>query len=198
MFKDQLFPNPRLIHDLQILKVRPVTIVGNSITEFRISKLRNYRKQWVWPSRAMMSIDRKVIGTFIEDVAEFGQNSFKFFDPDNRAWNNVTLTYQGTSNYFKLTERGTDVHPIYHLGADVVVKLGGTTVAASRVIVNGEPVLAVTGANAGSLVTITGSFYYAVRMNQSDYSYGMTALDVNNGPLADTFGDISLIEVFEY
>lgn len=198
-FVNQIFPNPRLIHDVQISTGRPTTIVGNSVREFRLTKLRNYRKSWVWPSRAMLTVDRKIIEAFIQDVAVYSQNSFKFRAPDAKKWNNTTLGYAGSLNYFKLTERGgADTHPIFHLDSDVVVKLNGVNAAYTLKLLNGVPTIAVSGATAGSVVTITGGFFYAVRMNQADFSYGMSGLDVNNDAFVDTIGDLSLLEVFEY
>ena len=198
-FVNTLFPNPRLIHDLQINKTRPITIVGNNYTNQRISKQRNYLKRWNWPSRAMLSTDRITLENFIQDTAQFGQNSFKFQDPSGSLWNNVTLQYAGSANYFKLTERGLDDHPIYHLGSDVSVRVGGVNAAfGARTVLNGVPVIAVTGATSGSAVTISGTFYYAVRLDAAEFSYSMTALDTSNRAYADTLADISLIEVFEY
>lgn len=197
-FVNAIFPTPKLVHDTQVSTNMPTTIVGNNFTEFRITKLRNHRKQWTFPSRAMMSTDRRILEQFIQDTARYSQNSFKFRAPDYHHWNLVQLQYAGTGNYFKLTERGYDDHPIYHLDTDINVRLNGTTTSFTQAIVGGIPVIAVPGATSGSVVTITGGFLYAVRMNQADFSFGMTALDTSNSPLADTIGDLNLIEVFEY
>lgn len=196
-FVPTLFPNPRLIHDLQVRVSRPTTIVGNSTVESRISKLRHHRKQWIWPSRAMYSSDRRIIQEFMSDVAQFGLNSFLFRDPDRHTWNNVSLQWAGFADKFKLTERGVDDHPIYHLD-EVTVRVAGVITAYSQQIYNGIPVIAVAGAGEGSAVTISGSYLYAARFDQSDISYGLTALAGDNSPLADTLGDIALIETFEY
>lgn len=197
-FVNAIFPSPKLIHDTQVSTSNPSTVVGNNLTEFRITKLRNHRKQWNFPSRAMLSADRQVLERFVQDTARYSQNSFKFRAPGNNHWHLVQLQYAGTGNYFKLTERGYDDHPIYHLDSDVTVRLNGNPVSYTQAIVGGIPVIAVQGATANSVVTITGGYFYAVRLNQADFSYGMTALDSNNNPLADTIGDVGLIEVFEY
>lgn len=198
-FVNTLFPNPRLIHDLQVGFARPNTIVGNSFSEYRISKQRNHRNTWTWPSRAMLSTDRTAIENFIKDTAQFSQNSFKFQAPNSSRWTLTPLQWAGSANLFKLTERGIDDHPVFHLHTNVSVAIGGVGAAfAARSIYNGIPVIAVTGASAASAVTISGTFFYAVRLNQADFAFGMTALDVTNRPYADTIGDISLIEVFEY
>lgn len=200
-FVDTLFPNPKLIHDLAIRSARPTTIVGNTVTEYRITKQRHHRRLWTWPARAMLSTERRQIENFIQDTAQYGQNSFKFFDPSSNFWNNVTLQYAGSSNLFKLTQKGYDDHPIFHLGADVVVRVNGNVATFTRVIQGGVPMIAVTGATAGSQVTIGGTYYYAVRLDQADFQFSLTALDSysrTNTPYADTIGDINLIEVFEY
>lgn len=197
-FINSIFPTPKLIHDTQVSTNMPTTIVGNNFTEFRITKLRHHRKSWNFPSRAMLSSDRRLLEQFIQDTARYSQNSFKFRAPDRNSWNLVQLQYAGTGNYFKLTERGFDDHPIYHLDNNVTVRLNGAPATFKQSIQGGIPVIAVTGATAGSVVTITGGFFYAVRLNQADFSFGMTALNTDNSPLADTIGDINLIEVFEY
>jgi len=202
-FVDALFPNPKLIHDLQVNKYKPVAVTGNGTREQRISKWRNHQSSWIWPSRAMLSTDRKVIENFITDVADFGLNSFKFQDPNSSFWNTVQLAWAGDSNKFKITARGgTDTHPIYHLGPDIVVRLNGTPAAYTfdKTAVGG-PVIAVTGATSTDVVTIGGTFYYAVRLDAAEFGYGLTALDMvnrTNTPYADTIGDIPLLEVFEY
>ena len=200
-FVNTLFPNPKLIHDMQVTLARPTTIVGNNVNEYRITKQRHMRHAWNWPSRAMLSSDRKVVEAFIRDTAQFGQNSFKFQDPASSYWNAVTLQYAGSSNYFKLTERGFDDHPIFHLGPDVVVRNGGVLASYTQTVLNGVPVIAVPGASSGSLITIGGTFYYAARLDTATFEYSLTALDTysrTNTPYADTIGDIPLIEVFEY
>lgn len=197
-FINSIFPTPKLIHDTQVSTNMPTTIVGNNFTEYRITKLRHHRKTWSFPSRAMLSTDRRALEQFIQDTARYSQNSFKFRDPDRNNWNLVQLQWAGLSNYFKLTERGLDDHPIYHLDSNVTVRLNGVVTAVTQSIQGGIPVIAVPGATSSSVVTITGGYFYAVRMNQADFSFGMTALNTDNSPLADTIGDISLIEVFEY
>ncbi len=203
-FQNQLFPNPRLIHDTQVKKFKPVAITGNGAREQRIQKWRNYQGSWTWPSRAMLSVDRKIIENFIIDVADFGLNSFKFKDPAGSKWANTQLYYAGfDGNRFRVSPRGGyDMHPIYHLDADVVVRRNGTPTAFTLDRTSlGGPTILVTGAVSTDVITIGGTFYYAVRLDGADIGYGMTALDAFNGtndPYADTISDITLIEVFEY
>ena len=199
MFVNAIFPNPKRIHGLQIEKVRPSSIVGNNQVEQRIAKLQHYRTIWSWPTYPMLAERRKLIESFIQDTAEFAQNSFKFRAPNSNKWLLTPLQYAGSSNYFKLTERGAgDTHPIFHLDTDVTVRIGGTPATFTKLIYNGAPVIAVTGATSGSSVTISGGFFYSVRLNQSGVAYAMTALNGDNSSYADTLSDISLIEVFEY
>ena len=199
MFVDKVFPNPRRIHGLQIEKVRPSEIVGNNQVEQRRAKLQHYRTVWSWPTYPMLAERRKAIENFIQDTAQFAQNSFKFRAPNSNKWTLMPLQYAGANNYFKLTERGIgDNHPIFHLDSDVTVRVGGAPATFTKLIYGGVPVIAVAGATAGSSVTISGSYFYSVRLNQSSVTYTMVALNQDNNSYADTLSDISLIEVFEY
>lgn len=197
-FINTLFPTSslRLIHGFQKSIASPVAIVGNSTTEYRIKKLANYRTSWRYPSRLLSVSDRRILTNFFTDVADSGLNSFKFLDPDAQPWANTALTYAGSGNLFYLTSRGSDTHPIYHLGPDVVVKIGTTPTAYTRVITNGVPMISVAGAT--SNVNISGSFYYAARFNQSELAWAMEGLSSTNTASIDSLSDISLIEVFEY
>lgn len=198
MFVNQLFPNPKLIHGLQKSYESSVLIVGNTQVEYRIKKLANYRTAWTWPARMMLQSDRIAISSFYTDVAAFSLNSFLFKDPGGSSWNLTPLAYTGVSNYFYLTTRGTsDTHPVFHLGSDVVVRnSSGTPVSYTFSVVNGQPVIAVPGYTSG--ITITGTFYFAVRFDQPKMNWSMEVLASDNTGYGDNLGDISLIEVFEY
>jgi hypothetical protein len=196
-FVNALFPNPRLLHDLRKTVALPTTIVGNSSVEYRIRKLANYRSAWVWPSRSLLVADSEAIQQFYTETAQFSLNSFKFQDPTLCKWTLTPLTYSGSGNNFYLTTRGTqDTHPVFHLGGDVVVKVGATTTAFTKVIVNGVPMVNVPGAT--SNVNITGTFYHAARFDQAEMERTLAALNTDNSARADVLGDVSLIEVFEY
>lgn len=195
-FVNQLFPNPKLIHDLDRRIGAPTTIIGNGNREYRLQKEANYRTRWKWPSRAMLSTDAQTIALFVSEVANFGLNSFKFKDPYINQWLETPLLYTGTGTKYYLTTKGTsDTHPVYHLGGDIVVKRNGVVTTYTKIIENDIPVIEVPLAGT---ITISGTFYFAVRLDQADFGQSMSALDIGNGPLADTISDISLIEVFEY
>jgi hypothetical protein len=111
------------------------------------------------------------------------------------------LTYAGSGNYFYLTTRGTaDTHPVFHIGSDVVVSnSSNVSVSFTKTLLNGKPVISVPGYTSG--VTITGTFYYAVRFDQARMDWSIEVLtpgDVNNTPYGDNIGDLALLEVFEY
>lgn len=195
-FVDQLFPNPRLIHDLEVVVASPTLIVQNGNKEYRIRKQANYRYGWRWPERAMMSTDAQEIARFITEIANFSENSFRFKDPYYNYWSNVQLAYTGSGTRYYLTTRGVlDTHPVFHIGNDVIVTVDGSPVAFTKQIVDGQPVIQVP---TNGTVRITGTFFYAARINQADFTRTMSALTGTNGPLVDTIGDIDLIEVFEY
>lgn len=195
-FVNQLFPNPKLIHDLERKIGASTTIIGNGNREYRLQKEANYRTRWKWPQRAMLSTDAQAISTFMSEVANFGLNSFKFKDPYLNSWLETPLLYTGTGTKYYLTSKGTsDTHPVYHLGGDIVVKRNGVVTTYTVVIENDVPMIEVPLAGT---ITISGTFYFGARFDQADYSTVMSVLDTNNGPLADTIGDIALIEVFEY
>lgn len=197
-FVDTLFPNPKLIHGLEKSVSNPVLVVGNSQVEYRVKKLANYRTSWKWPARGMLSSDRKTLATFYTEIAAFSLNSFKFKDPDGSNWNLTPLLYTGTSNLFYLTTGGTaNTHPVFHLGPDVIVKnSSGTSVSFTQQITNGVPMINVPGYTSG--LTISGTFYHAVRFDQATMNWSMELLASDNTAYGDNVGDISLIEVFEY
>lgn len=195
-FVDQLFPNPKLIHDLEVEIGAATTIISNGNVEYRIQKQANYRTRWNWPSRAMLSTDAQDIARFIAELANFGLNSFKFKDPYLNQFLETPLLYTGVGTKYYLTSMGNvNTHPIFHLGSDIVVKRDGVVTTYTKVIENGVPMIQVP---ATGTITITGTFYYAVRLDQANFGRVMSALNTNNGPLADTIGDIALVEVFEY
>lgn len=198
-FVDTLFPtgNLRLIHGFQKGIANPTTIVGNSAAEYRIKKLKHFRTTWRYPARLLSTTDRRAIANFYTDTAQFGLNSFKFLDPDIQKWNLTALQYSGSGNNFLLTTRGVgDSHPVFHLGPDVVVRVGTTTTPYTRVITDGVPMINVPGAT--SNVNISGTFYYAARFAQDELAWTMEVLNTDNSAAGDNLGDISLIEVFEY
>lgn len=195
-FVNSLFPNPRLIHDLERTIGASTTIVGNGNREYRIQKQANYNTAWRWPSRAMSAADAQAIADFYAEVANFGLYSFKFKDPYYNTWIETPLTYTGTGTKYYLTMKGTaDTHPIFHLGGDIVVKRNGTVTTYTKIIENGVPVIEVP---ATGTITISGTFYFAVRFDQAEFMQVMSALSNTNTPLADTISDIKLVEVFEY
>lgn len=198
-FVNATFPNPGLIHGIEKTLGRPTTIVGNSAIESRLQKLQHYRSRWNWPSRGMEVSKRDTVFNFITDTMGFSKNSVKFKDPLGSKWNNTLLAYGGSSNLFKLTVRGgTDSHPVFHIDGDVTVTVNGSPAGFTKSIVNGVPYLAVTGATGASVVRVSGTFYYAVRLDQASVEYTNEYLTVSNLDAGGIVGDISLIEVFEY
>ena len=193
-FVNSLFPNPKLIHDLEVFIGAETDIVSNSNREYRLQKQQHYRTRWRWPSRAMLSTEATTIANFLANTARFSLNSFKFKDPYLHTWNLHPLTYSGSANRYILTAPN-GAHPIYHYDADVVVRLNGTPTAATKVIIDDVPMVQLPSTGT---VTISGTFFYAARLDQPDFARIMTALNSNNGALADTIGDVSLVEVFEY
>lgn len=197
-FVNSVFPNPGLLHGLKKSWNLPTTIVGNSVIETRLQKLQHFRSAWVWPARAMTAEKRNTLFNFIVNTMDFSKNSVLFKDPAGSKWDNTTLSYD-SSNLFKLTTRGSaDKHPVFHIGDDVVVKVDGVAATFTKSIVNGVPYVAVTGATSSSVVTISGTFYYAVRLDQGSLSYSMDHLNMDNSDFGGLVGDVALIEVFEY
>lgn len=196
MYVDTLFPNLKLIHGMQKSIQRPTVIVGNLNTEYRLTKISNFRTTWTWPSRAMLASDRKALATFYTDVANFALNSFKFKDPDGSSWVLSNLKYTGNGNYFYCTSGESSSHPIFHPGPDTVIKSGSTSVPFTFEIVNGVPCFKVPGYTSG--LTVSGTYYYAVRFDQASIGWTMEALASDNSAYVDNLGDITLIEVFEY
>ena len=195
-FVNQLFPNPRLIHDLQRTIGASTVINSNGNIEYRIQKEANYRTRWSWPSRTMLATDAQGIADFLAETASFGLYSFKFKDPYYNTWVETPLLYTGTGTKYYVTMKGSgDTHPIFHLGGDIVVKRNGVVTTYTFAVVNGVPMIEVPSTGT---ITISGTFYFAVRLENPQFSQTIAALTVSNSPYADTIGDISLVEVFEY
>ena len=195
-FVNQLFPNPKLVHGLVRQIEAPTFIVSNGSVEYRLQKQSNYRTTWTWAAHGMKSTDMQDISLFISDVAFFGLNSFKFKDPYFNTWNETQLTYTGTGTKYYLTMRGNqDTHPIFHLGGDIVVKRNGTPTTYTRVIENGVPMIEVP---ATGTITISGTFYFAARLDQSQFTLSMVGLGAGNSALVDAYEEIRLVEVAEY
>lgn len=194
-FVNSTFPNLKLIHGLQREMILPTTVVTNGSAEYRINRLQNYRLRWTWPSRMMKAEDRKALALFFSDTALGSLNSFKFKDPDVNTWSSTPLVYSGSSNRFFL-RTGIDNHPVFHLDADVVVRSGATPVSFTKTVVNGIPYVTVPGYTSG--LTISGTFYFAARFDQTNLGWASMALNSSNQSIGDQMDDVVLTEVFEY
>ena len=75
-----LFPNPKLVHGLKKEIIQPSTIVTNGSVEYRILKMQNPRRRWVWQGRAMSNVDKEAIISFANSV-DMALDSFRFYDP---------------------------------------------------------------------------------------------------------------------
>lgn len=79
-YQNILFPNPKLIHGLQKEIVKQTKIITNGNTEYRISKMANFRQRWTWSSRVMLQSDINAILAFAETV-DMAKDSFNFYCP---------------------------------------------------------------------------------------------------------------------
>lgn len=79
-FKNELFPNPKLLHGLKKKYFWPTQVVTNGSVEYRITKQSAPRREWLWQARAMSKVDIDVIILFLRDK-KMMLDSFRFYCP---------------------------------------------------------------------------------------------------------------------
>jgi len=206
-YVNQTLPTPPTIHDIRRTVIDPVQVLTNGTYEYRIRRQRFEKFSWEIPTQTMSNEDKETFRAFFNRVTQNGLNAFNFVDPELSNVVDAPLSFvSGTTwsmNFGNVTT-GTPVagnHPTFfnvRTVPSIVVSLDGFPIAASSwtyQLTNGLPTITVTGSNAGSDITVTGTIPFIVRLDSS-WSDVLTALDCNNSAIFHNVNSIKLMEVY--
>jgi len=201
-FDNVTFPNYPMLRGVEKIVTDPVSKVGNGTYEYRVKKTRWERYAWKIPTQTMTNEQKEAIREFLTQ-RNHELNSFKFVDPTATALADAILSHNSGDYWnlalpFSSTTAGT--HPIFN------PEIGGLSVTVDAIadsinaftILNGIPVIQITGTSGSEVVKVTGPIHFTVRLN-SDFQTTLHALDFYNGtndPYGHVVNDIELVEVF--
>ena len=199
-FDNVTFPSVALVHDITRQTIDPVSIVGNGYKEYRVSRTKWERYIWTIPTRVLNSTKQSAIAKFLSE-REHSKDAFKFADPLNNTVTDMQLTFRsGTTWWLYCPHQGTNTvnprHPMFHPGT-LVLEVGGTPTAFTTTKTALGAYVTVTGTNSGSVVTISGDYAHAVRLD-SIPTFTAATLTETNAPYLFYSGDLVLSEVWEY
>lgn len=193
------FPYYPTKHDIVKEVIDPVSIITNGNYEYRVKKQRWEKFKWTLPTQTMKADQRDAVRAFLL-ARQNGLNSFKFQDPDIPSLTDALLSWNSGTLWnlnLPLDANTAGTHPIFHPGSLTVTVNGSPGTISSYNVTNGVPTITVTGTNSGSIVRVSGTIYFTVRLDSS-FSQAYSALDSNNKTVGLTVNEISLVEVFEY
>lgn len=203
-FKDELFPDVKLVHGIVKQITDPVGIVSNGNKEFRIKKNRFSRLSWSIPSNNMTEETKLQINGFLADK-DYALDSFKFKDPDYPAFTDAILQNK-TGNIWYVNipfdDNTPGTHPIFQF--DATTSMRASVNGTGSIIVNGmlsidadgRPIVTIPTTVDSDIVRLTGDIYFAVRLD-STTGWSLKALSDLNTPSIVNYSEIKLIEVFE-
>lgn len=192
-FKNQTFPELRLMQGMQRSREDNTVIFGNGNKEYRIRRHSQDPYTWAWPARNLLQADARTLQAFYEDM-QGSLYSFKYEDPDDNTWEDLELEWLDTTRWKVVSNTNS---PIYH-SSDLTAKLNGSPVGALSITVVDEiPIITVPGSNSGSTVTISGTFHYAARF-ASPISFETVVFDSDGETVLVGLDSFALKEVKEY
>lgn len=194
-FINEIFPNPKLIHGLQRTTSRPVKVLSNGNTEYRIRKNAFERYEWEYPSSTILPEDLIAISEFYA-LSDGGLKSFKYQDPRLPDFNGTILTRKEAGKYYLRTNTG---HRIWHISSGMYCTINDEPthypVVLGYIDNTREPYLQM-GGEVTDVVKLYGACYYTARFD-GEIQDTIEALDYNNLPIGYNYGSIKLVEVFE-
>ena len=202
IFDNVVFPDYPMIHGLNKHIKDEVSINGNGTYEYRVKRSRWERYMWSIPTQSMTDAQKEEIKNFLVQ-RNHALNSFKFVDPDATQFSNALLSHNSGDYWNLALPYGTSIagtHPIFNpVVGSLSVTVGGVgdTINAFTIL-NGVPVIQITGTTSGSVVRVTGPIYFTVRL-ATELSYALAALDAcagTNTPIGHTVNSIELVEVY--
>lgn len=208
-FSGLTFPTLKLKHGITKEMVDPISITGNGAREVRRKQNKTDRGVWSFPARAMSENDKQALVKFLQQT-KMGLDSFYFQDPTYPEFNNAIMPNRSSATFWcKLPYDATTagIHPIIRpVIAGLTFKKDGVPVVGvtwSTDSSNGQAYFNVPGANAGSIITVTGPCYFVARF-AGTVSYTIAAMersslggDCNVVPTAVQMNDFQIVEVFE-
>ena len=191
-FMNVQFPELRLIHGISKTRGDNTVVFGNGYNEYRIRRSSIDPWTWTYPARDLIVEDAVELVDFYNSV-DGGLNSFKFKDPDDYAWDLMTLEFYKDDKWKVKSNLGS---PISY-GTIISAYLGLVDQGARTILLDDDvPYIQIIGSTSGSNVQISGTFTHVARF-ASPLTYSMNALDVNNDTLAVGISAFSLKEVDE-
>ena len=199
-FDNVVFPVVPLIHDLQRTTIDPVQVFSNGTYEYRVRRQRQEKFSWAIPGQTMSNEQKESVRTFLQERLS-GSNTFPYIDPELSYMTDGLMThYSGTQFYFNLPNgANAGTHPLFtsDFSSLTVTVDGGLPIAptSTGVVNNTIPVIDVPGTNAGSVVRVSGTVYFVVRLD-SAFNETILALDCTNTPTYHSVSPIRLMEVY--
>lgn len=198
-FDSATFPSFPMIHGVSKAISDPVQVSSNGTYEYRVRRNRWERLSWSIPTQTMTVAQKDAIRKFLLQ-RNHALNSFRFIDPEQSTLTSAKMSWN-SGTYWNLAvpldANTAGTHPIFNpiLGELTVTVNGSPSTLNSFTVLNGVPVVSITGTTGSENVRISGNLYYTVRL-ATDLSYALYALDCSNKPLGYQVSSIELIEVY--
>jgi len=197
-FINEQFPSVKLVHGVKKSIIDPVAVVTNGNQEFRIKKNRFPRFNWEIPSANVTEETKLEMNAFLA-AKDHSLDSFKFSDPDQvTLTDGLMLSKSGSDWYFNIPFDSTTTgnHPIFHSDNLTATRNGSPATISGTSVVDGLPIITITGSSPGDVIKITGEIFFAVRLDSAT-GWSLQALNGDNTPNIIGYSTLKLIEVFE-
>ena len=194
------FPFYPMLHGVRKEIIDPVVVSSNGTYEYRVKRSRWERFRFSLPTQTMEDSQKEAIRVFLSQ-RNHGLNSFRFVDPALPTFDDAILSHNTGAFWnialpFDASTPGT--HPIFNPvigGLTVTVDGGGGTINSTSVL-NGVPVIEVTGTTGGEVVRVSGPINFTVRLDSNFDSTIFALKCAGNLPLGHQVANIELIEVY--
>lgn len=198
-FDNVTFPYYPMKHGVNKRITDPVSVSSNGTYEYRVKRSRWDRYSWTLPTQTMTDTQKESVRNFLLQRGN-ALNSFRFVDPTIDEFVDAPLAHV-SGDYWRLAlpydSSTPGTHPIFNpvLG-ELSVTVGGSPDSINAfTVLNGVPVIQITGTVGTETVKVSGPIYFTVRLN-NDLNYALVALDTNSTPIGHSMGTIELTEVF--
>lgn len=198
-FDNVVFPTLPLIHDQNREVIDPVAIATNGSYEYRVRRQRWEKFVWRLSTQTMTNAQKEEVRGFLQ-ARNAGLNSFKYTDPELSTLSSALMSHN-TGEYWNLAvpldSSTAGTHPIFNPDtSSLTVTVDGSpgTIAGFSVL-NGVPVIQVTGTTGSEVVRVSGTVYFTVRLG-SNFQESLFALCTDNSPRGHVVQSITLVEVY--
>lgn len=202
-FQNIKFPTLRLKHGITRETIAPIQVTGNGSREVRRKQSRWDRYSWNIPSRNLYEVDRIALAAFLSTV-NAGVDSFLYQDPLFPEFNGHTLTYRsGTTWYLTTPPNHPVLRPIMNELTFKRSNIAITSTYGGQDSITGLVYINVPGTISTDVINVYGNIYSIARLD-STFSSTITVMEKSTLggscgviPVAQSIGDIKLIEVYE-